>query len=105
MSSRRNFFRQLMGRSMSLWEEARGRPQHAAHDLRSLPDDLLDQVVPRLRQECRIEVQEEQVLALGPAEGSCLVVCGLQDRILTVFNLFKRQPQPGDGDRPLRRPA
>lgn len=80
------------------FEEMRGRPQLRLADIPKLPDATLAEIIPMVREDVRLDVNQRDVIAYPPERNESIVLFA-RDSIETVlFNRF-------DGRTAIRRIA
>jgi hypothetical protein len=89
VNTRRLFFRQFLGQTVASIEEVAGRPQISLAQLPTLPDDDLGRLMPGLRDDVRVEVQDARVQAWRADRAAAVTLFEAGDaEAVRLFNRF-----------------
>jgi hypothetical protein len=73
--TRRDFFRNLLGETVSLLHETRGTPQLRLSDLQSAPDETLRGIVPVIKIRPHFRLEPQRLLMQNRATGVFEEIC------------------------------
>jgi hypothetical protein len=86
--ARRQFFRNLLGESVSLLQEMHGTPQLRLSELAHATDEVLRSIVPLIRTQPHFRLESRRLLLKNPETGLFEEICRFDDIQKFILDYF-----------------
>lgn len=91
MNTRRKFFRQLCGETISQVDEIRGKPQLRLCELDQVPDHILREMIPVLNPSSLYRIRDDRILVKNRHSGNWEEFYRLDPSKTFIFSCFNGQ--------------